>query len=69
MDRAEASSLMKSAMTIVELATKRLEDMMRAGVKVPWSTAGLEQPEVRELVDSRRPLPSKSGRQIGRAHV
>ena len=62
MDRDEAPNLMKPAMTIVELATKRLEDMMRAGVKVPWSTAGLEQPEVRELVDSRRPLPSKSGR-------
>lgn len=38
-------------MKIIELATKRLEDMTRAGVKVPWTAAGLEQSEIQSRVN------------------
>jgi receptor protein-tyrosine kinase len=45
-------------MSIVEQATKRLEELSRAGVAVPWAAAGLAQSEVRERVDASRRSPS-----------
>ena len=44
-------------MNIVEEATKRLEQLSRAGVAVPWSAAGLEQSDLQARVDARpRPV-------------
>ena len=39
-------------MNIVEEATKRLEQLARAGVAVPWSAAGLDSGEVQARVES-----------------
>ena len=39
-------------MNIVEEATKRLEQLARAGVAVPWSAAGLESGEVQARVEA-----------------
>jgi len=42
-------------MSIVEEATRRLEQLARAGVTVPWSAAGFENGDVQPRVDSRAP--------------
>ena len=48
-------------MNIIELATKRLEDMTGAGVQVPWTAAGLEQSDVQKQVQtSQRRAASKA---------
>ena len=39
-------------MSIIEQATKRLEELTRAGVSVPWAAAGLAQSEVQARVES-----------------
>ena len=44
-------------MSIIELATKRLEEMVRTGVTVPWAAAGLGQSEVQARVESIRDAP------------
>lgn len=38
-------------MSIVEQATKRLEELKRAGVSVPWTAAGMEQGDVQSGVE------------------
>lgn len=46
-------------MSIIEQATKRLEELTRAGVAVPWSAAGLAHSELQahvELNGRRQPL-------------
>jgi protein-tyrosine kinase len=45
---------MRSPMSIIELATKRLEDMTGAGVQVPWTAAGLEQSDVQKQVETKK---------------
>lgn len=48
-------------MSVIEQATKRLEELSRAGVAVPWAAAGLAQSDVQAQVESnRRRLPSES---------
>ena len=44
-------------MSIIEQATKRLEELSRAGVSVPWAAAGLAQSEVQARVESNRRHP------------
>ena len=48
-------------MSIIEQATRRLEDLASAGVVVPWAAAGLAQSAVQSRVESvaatRRPAP------------
>lgn len=45
-------------MSIVEEATRRLEQLARAGVSVPWSAAGIEHGDVHARVESGgRPAP------------
>jgi protein-tyrosine kinase len=44
-------------MSIIEQATKRLEELSRAGVSVPWAAAGLAQSEVQARVESNRGQP------------
>jgi protein-tyrosine kinase len=51
-------------MSIIELATKRLEEMTRAGVVVPWDAAGLAQSEVQARVESIRSHPSTDSIQV-----
>ena len=52
-------------MKIIELATKRLEDMARAGVKVPWTAAGLEQSEVQARFNQGGVRPSVESQDRG----
>ena len=48
-------------MSIVEEATRRLEQLARAGVTVPWSAAGLENGDVQARVDGRPPGVAPAG--------
>ena len=41
-------------MSIIEQATKRLEELTRSGVVVPWVAAGLSKSELQEQVESVR---------------
>lgn len=40
-------------MSIIEQATKRLEELERAGVSVPWAAAGMAQRDVQRHVESQ----------------
>lgn len=40
-------------MSIIEQAARRLEELQRAGIAVPWEAAGLSEGEVAALVDKR----------------
>lgn len=44
-------------MSIIEQATKRLEELKRAGVSVPWAAAGMAESDVQLRVESQ-PLPN-----------
>lgn len=48
-------------MSIVERATKRLEELNRAGVAVPWAAAGLADSALRASVESSRPAVAVPG--------
>jgi protein-tyrosine kinase len=41
-------------MSIIEQAAKRLEELSRAGVAVPWAAAGLAQSDVRTRIETNR---------------
>ncbi|MEW6097645.1 MAG: XrtA-associated tyrosine autokinase [Pseudomonadota bacterium] len=41
-------------MSIIEQAAKRLEELRRAGVEVPWAAAGVSQPEFERLAEGAR---------------
>lgn len=45
-------------MSLIDKATQRLEELSCAGVAVPWAAAGLEQSDLRERVESKRPRRS-----------
>jgi receptor protein-tyrosine kinase len=42
---------MQTAMNIIQQATKRLEELQRAGVDVPWAAAGFKKPPVAESAE------------------
>ena len=48
-------------MSIIEQAAKRLEELQRAGVDVPWAAAGLSRQEFDSLVDSAQKAPAVPG--------
>jgi len=57
--------------SIIEQATKRLEELNRAGVAVPWESAGLAQSDVQAHVEAGRqavePTPAAAMRKIDEA--
>lgn len=48
-------------MSIIEQATKRLEELKRAGVSVPWTAAGMAQSDVQRQVESQVPPNGAAG--------
>lgn len=52
-------------MSIIEQAARRLEELQRAGIDVPWAAAGFSQTEVPALVDDRAvPTPIEATRPV-----
>jgi protein-tyrosine kinase len=48
-------------MSIIEQAAKRLEELQRAGVQVPWAAAGLSEAEIAALEKTTEQAPSFLG--------
>jgi protein-tyrosine kinase len=48
-------------MNIVEQATRRLEQLARAGIAVPWAAAGFERPDVQAPADSSASAAAQTG--------
>ena len=53
-------------MNIVEEATRRLEQLARAGVTVPWAAAGLESRDVQARADTGAPAAAPAGATVHR---
>jgi protein-tyrosine kinase len=52
---------MNEQMNIVEEATRRLEQLTRAGVKVPWAAAGLESRDMQARAETGAPVATPAG--------
>jgi protein-tyrosine kinase len=53
-------------MSIIEQATKRLEELQRAGVAVPWDAAGLGRSELKLKIEGRARVPVDAVREESR---